>query len=63
LTVAVYATQESVDALAREVTDPLDEEFDAALASPIPAPEIALEDVYANPARAEDVLLPYRRRS
>jgi pyruvate dehydrogenase E1 component alpha subunit/2-oxoisovalerate dehydrogenase E1 component alpha subunit len=60
---AGYATKESVDALAREVTAHLEEEFDAALASPMPEPEIALEDVYANPARAEDVLLPYRRRS
>jgi TPP-dependent pyruvate/acetoin dehydrogenase alpha subunit len=58
-----YATPESVEAMAREVAAHLEAEFDAALASPLPAPEIALESVYADPARVEDVLAPYRRRS
>jgi TPP-dependent pyruvate/acetoin dehydrogenase alpha subunit len=60
---AGHATQEGVEAIAREVAAHLEEEFDAALAAPMPDPEVALENVYAVPARAEDVLAPYRRRA
>ncbi len=60
---AGHATRESIDALAKDVVAHLEEEFDAAFASPLPEPEVALENVYASPERAHDVLLPYRRRS
>ncbi|HYV51365.1 MAG TPA: thiamine pyrophosphate-dependent dehydrogenase E1 component subunit alpha [Dongiaceae bacterium] len=60
---AGHATAESIEAMTKEVVAHLEEEFDAAFASPLPEPEVALENVYASPQRAEDVLLPYRRRS
>jgi pyruvate dehydrogenase E1 component alpha subunit/2-oxoisovalerate dehydrogenase E1 component alpha subunit len=54
------ATREDLSAVGREVIAHLETEIDAALAAPMPAPEVALENVYASPARAEDVLAPYR---
>jgi TPP-dependent pyruvate/acetoin dehydrogenase alpha subunit len=57
-----HATREELTALSHEVTAALEEEIDAALAAPLPEPTIALEDVYAIPARAEDTLAPYRNR-
>jgi len=57
------ADRGSLDGINREVLAHLEEEVDAALAAPLPDPEIALEDVYASPARVEDVLAPYRARA
>jgi len=58
-----HATREDLTTVDREVTAHLEEEIDAALAAPMPEPEVALENVYASPARAEDVLAPYRARA
>jgi TPP-dependent pyruvate/acetoin dehydrogenase alpha subunit len=55
-----HATRKDIEAVGEEVKAHLEEEIDASLAAPMPDPEIALEDVYAIPARAEDVLAPYR---
>jgi pyruvate dehydrogenase E1 component alpha subunit/2-oxoisovalerate dehydrogenase E1 component alpha subunit len=49
-----------LDAVAREVADLLEREIEASLASPLPRPRVALENVYASPPRVEDVLAPYR---
>lgn len=57
-----YANGKDLDAIGEEVKAHLEEEIDAAMAAPMPDPEIALEDVYAIPARAEDVLAPYRNQ-
>jgi pyruvate dehydrogenase E1 component alpha subunit/2-oxoisovalerate dehydrogenase E1 component alpha subunit len=57
-----YASRKDIDAVGEEVKKHLEEEIDAAMASPMPEPGIALEDVYAVPSRAEDVLAPYRDR-
>jgi pyruvate dehydrogenase E1 component alpha subunit/2-oxoisovalerate dehydrogenase E1 component alpha subunit len=52
--------RDELAAVAHEVGAVLEEEIDAALAAPLPDPEIALEHVYATPERAEDTLAPYR---
>ena len=54
------ATRERLDAIVKDVLAELEVEFEASFASPLPAPEIALEDVYTDPPRAEDHLAPYR---
>jgi TPP-dependent pyruvate/acetoin dehydrogenase alpha subunit len=56
------ASREDLDAVGREVAAYLEAEVDAALDSPLPAGETALESVYAFPERAEDFLAPYREK-
>ncbi len=54
------ADGKALDAVRAEVSAYLEAETDAALASPLPEPEVALRDVVADPPRAADVLAPYR---
>jgi pyruvate dehydrogenase E1 component alpha subunit/2-oxoisovalerate dehydrogenase E1 component alpha subunit len=53
-------TQGELEGIASEVKDFLEEEFEAAFASPLPDPLVTLEDVYAVPSTAEDFLAAYR---
>jgi TPP-dependent pyruvate/acetoin dehydrogenase alpha subunit len=55
-----HATRADLDAVGVEVDRTLEEEIAAAEGSPLPEPDIALENVYAVPACARDVLAAYR---
>ncbi len=57
---AGHAGDEDFARIAAEIASSLDEEVDAAMASPMPDPAFALEAVYADPPRAVDHLAPYR---
>jgi len=57
---AGHATGEDLTRIAGELASYIDEEVDAAMASPMPDPAFALEAVYAHPPRAVDHLAPYR---
>ncbi len=57
---AGHATRESLDLMDAEIRAELEAEVDAAQASPLPEPEVALENVFADPPRAADTLAPYR---
>jgi pyruvate dehydrogenase E1 component alpha subunit/2-oxoisovalerate dehydrogenase E1 component alpha subunit len=57
-----HATRERLTEIQHEVSAYLETEIDAAMAAPLPRPEVALENVYAVPDRAEDTLAPYRNR-
>jgi TPP-dependent pyruvate/acetoin dehydrogenase alpha subunit len=60
LTAEGTASRDELAEAGKEVAEYLEAEIDAALASPLPPGEIALENVYAFPPRAEDFLAPYR---
>jgi pyruvate dehydrogenase E1 component alpha subunit/2-oxoisovalerate dehydrogenase E1 component alpha subunit len=60
LTAEGTASRDELAEVGREVHEYLEAEIDAALASPLPSEAVALESVYASPARAEDSLAPYR---
>ncbi len=55
-----HAHEEDLAAVQREVAAYLEEEIDAALASPMPDPGVAVEGVYAPPFLTPDTLAPYR---
>lgn len=55
-----HATRDELETLLDGIREELEVEFDAAFASPLPEPEIALEDVYGDPPRTRDHLAPYR---
>lgn len=55
-----YATPVDLEAVREEVERTLERDIEAAEASPLPDPRIALENVYAVPAQARDVLAAYR---
>jgi TPP-dependent pyruvate/acetoin dehydrogenase alpha subunit len=55
-----HAAPADLERVRAEVAALLDEEIAAAEASPLPDPAVALENVYASPVHAEDVLAPYR---
>lgn len=59
---AGHATREDLDAIQASIREELEVEFDAAFASSMPDPAIAMEDVYADPPRVVDHLAPYRDR-
>ena len=52
--------EEVLAAIETEVAETLEIEIAAAEASPFPDPDVALQDVYAEPPRATDTLAPYR---
>jgi TPP-dependent pyruvate/acetoin dehydrogenase alpha subunit len=54
------ASRDELAAVGAEITEYLEAEIDAALASPLPESGVALESVYAFPPRAWDFLAPYR---
>lgn len=55
-----HATRDDIVTLGREVGDLLEVEIQAALESPLPKPDFALEGVYTNPPRAADPMRSYR---
>ena len=55
-----HASAEDLERMEAEVREVIETEVEAAIASPLPDPSVALERVYADPPRADDHLAPYR---
>jgi pyruvate dehydrogenase E1 component alpha subunit/2-oxoisovalerate dehydrogenase E1 component alpha subunit len=55
-----HATKKDLEKVGEEVAAFLEEEIEAAMASPLPEQDVALENVYGIPSRAEDSLAAHR---